>query len=111
MRRCSDAIFEILAAEDLEAAVDIHNNTGLNPFYAIVPDPTQEALRLASALADTILRWPLRAHTLMEVLSPIERYGLVDDAWAAVVAGQASAGSYLDLVQGFADEYAGLAAP
>ena len=40
----------------------------------------------------------------MEVLSPIERYGLVDDAWAAVVAGQASAGSYLDLVQGFADE-------
>ena len=27
----------------------------------------------------------------MEVLSPIERYSLVDDAWAAVVAGQASA--------------------
>ena len=71
MRRCSDAIFEILAAEDLEGAIDIHNNTGLNPFYAIVPDPTQEALQLASALADTILRWPLRAHTLMEVLSPI----------------------------------------
>ena len=33
----------------------------------------------------------------MEVLSPIERYGLVDDAWAAVVAGQAPAGSFLDL--------------
>lgn len=71
MRRCSDAIHEILAAEDLEAAVDIHNNTGLNPYYAIVPDPTQEALRLAATLADTILRWPLRAHTLMEVMSPI----------------------------------------
>ena len=71
MRRCSDAIFEILAAQDLEGAVDIHNNTGLNPFYAIVPDPTQEALQLAAAMADTILRWPLRAHTLMEVLSPI----------------------------------------
>jgi puromycin-sensitive aminopeptidase len=40
----------------------------------------------------------------MDVLSPIERYSLVDDAWAAVVAGQASAGSYVDLVQGFADE-------
>jgi puromycin-sensitive aminopeptidase len=40
----------------------------------------------------------------MDVLSPIERYGVVDDAWAAVVAGQASAGSYLDLVQGFAEE-------
>ena len=71
MRRCSDAIFEILSQQDLEGAIDIHNNTGLNPFYAIVPDPTQEALQLASALADTILRWPLRAHTLMEVLSPI----------------------------------------
>ncbi len=42
--------------------------------------------------------------TAMDVLSPIERYSLVDDAWAAVVAGQASASSYLDLVQGFAEE-------
>ncbi len=39
-----------------------------------------------------------------DVLSPIERYSLVDDAWAAVVAGSASAGSFLDLVQGFQDE-------
>ena len=37
----------------------------------------------------------------MDVLSPIERYSLVDDAWAAVVAGQAPAGSFLDLVAGF----------
>ena len=36
----------------------------------------------------------------MDVLSPIERYSLVDDAWAAVVAGTASAGSFLDLVAG-----------
>ena len=40
----------------------------------------------------------------MDVLSPIERYSLVDDAWAAVVAGTASAGSFLDLVRGFQDE-------
>jgi puromycin-sensitive aminopeptidase len=40
----------------------------------------------------------------MDVLSPIERYSLVDDAWAAVVAGKESAGSFLDLVQGFQDE-------
>ncbi|HVM19876.1 MAG TPA: succinylglutamate desuccinylase/aspartoacylase family protein [Egibacteraceae bacterium] len=70
MRRCSDAVLDILKAQELEAAVDIHNNTGLNPYYAIVPDPTQEALRLASTMADTILRWPMRAHTLMEALSP-----------------------------------------
>jgi hypothetical protein len=71
MRRCSDAVFEILRELDLEAAIDIHNNTGLNPYYAITPEPTQEALQLAAAMADTILRWPLRAHTLMEVLSPV----------------------------------------
>ena len=33
-----------------------------------------------------------------ELLSPIERQGLVDDAWAAVVAGQASAVAFIDLV-------------
>jgi puromycin-sensitive aminopeptidase len=40
----------------------------------------------------------------LDVLSPVERYSLVDDAWAAVVAGKASAGSFLDLVEGFKDE-------
>ena len=40
----------------------------------------------------------------VDVLSPIERYSLVDDAWAAVVAGQAPAGSFLDLVAGFDEE-------
>ena len=36
---------DILAAQDLEGAVDIHNNTGDNPFYAIVPDPTPVSAR------------------------------------------------------------------
>ena len=40
----------------------------------------------------------------MDVLTPIERYSLVDDAWAAVVGGIGSAGSFLDLVTGFGDE-------
>jgi puromycin-sensitive aminopeptidase len=40
----------------------------------------------------------------MDILSPIERYSLVDDAWAAVVAGKASASSFLDLVKGFSGE-------
>ena len=40
----------------------------------------------------------------MDALSPVERYSLVDDAWAAVVAGRAPAGSFLDLVAGFGDE-------
>jgi puromycin-sensitive aminopeptidase len=40
----------------------------------------------------------------MDVLSPLERYALVDDGWAAVVAGSASASSFLDLVEGFSAE-------
>ena len=53
--------------------------------------------------ADQDLRESLAAAALTE-LSPIERQGLVDDAWAAVVGGQASAVHFLDLVQGFKDE-------
>jgi aminopeptidase N len=44
------------------------------------------------------------AERAMDVLSPIERYSFVDDAWAAVVAGMAPVGSFLDLVTGFGDE-------
>ncbi len=71
MRRCAAMVLSVLSEIDLEAALDIHNNTGTNPYYAIVPDPTEAALHLASTMADTILRWSLRAHTLMEALSPI----------------------------------------
>ncbi|HEX9123913.1 MAG TPA: M1 family metallopeptidase, partial [Actinomycetota bacterium] len=37
-------------------------------------------------------------------LSPIERYGLIDDAWATVVAGLSPVRDYLGLVRGFGDE-------
>jgi puromycin-sensitive aminopeptidase len=37
-------------------------------------------------------------------LTPIERYGLIDDAWASVLAGDLAAPSFLDLIRGFADE-------
>ncbi len=37
-------------------------------------------------------------------LSPIERYGLVDDAWAAVLADEMTAPGFLTFVEGFADE-------
>ncbi|HEY7401273.1 MAG TPA: M1 family aminopeptidase [Actinomycetota bacterium] len=41
---------------------------------------------------------------LTSELSALERYGLVDDAWAAVWAGSASAASFLRLAEGFSDE-------
>ena len=53
--------------------------------------------------ADTELRERL-AHSALTELSPIERQGFVDDAWAAVVGGQASAVDFIDLAKGFKDE-------
>ena len=52
---------------------------------------------------DDVLRERLVASAL-EVCSPVERQCLVDDAWAAVVAGDASASSFIDLVSGFSGE-------
>lgn len=37
-------------------------------------------------------------------LSPIERYGLIDDTWALVLAGTIPAERYLDVLHGFRDE-------
>ena len=53
--------------------------------------------------ADAELRERLASSAMTE-LSPIERQGLLDDAWAAVVGGLASAVDFIDLVQGFKDE-------
>ncbi|MEX0657938.1 MAG: succinylglutamate desuccinylase/aspartoacylase family protein [Egibacteraceae bacterium] len=69
MRRCADAVLAELSEVDLEACVDLHNNTGYNPHYAIVPVRTPASLTLAAACADTVLLWNLEAHTLMEALS------------------------------------------
>jgi puromycin-sensitive aminopeptidase len=52
----------------------------------------------APALRDALL-----AHT-PQSLSPIERYGLVDDTWAQVLAGESSAGAFLALLRTFPDE-------
>lgn len=69
MRRCAAAILEELRSADLEAAVDLHNNSGRNPYYAILTQLTPEGRLLASLCADTVLFWRLRVHTLMEALA------------------------------------------
>jgi hypothetical protein len=70
MRRCAAEIVEVLEREaDLEAAVDVHNNTGDNPFYAILPQWSPEGLHLAATCSDLLLLWNLRNNTLMEALS------------------------------------------
>jgi len=69
MRRGAAAILEELRSADLEAAVDLHNNSGRNPCYSIVTQLSPEGLLLASLCADTMLHWRLHAHTLMEALA------------------------------------------
>jgi hypothetical protein len=70
-RRTAAAILAELREAHLEAAIDIHNNSGRNPFYAIVTQLTPAGRRLAALCADTALLWRLRAHTLMEALAPL----------------------------------------
>ncbi len=40
-----------------------------------------------------------------EVLSDVERYGLVDDTWVSVLAGTTAAADYLEMADGFTDEH------
>jgi succinylglutamate desuccinylase/aspartoacylase family protein len=68
MRRCADEVLTTLRAQKLEAAIDLHNNTGDNPPYAILPIRTPASLRLAALCAESALLWRLRVHTLMEAL-------------------------------------------
>ena len=67
-RRAATGILAELRAAGLESLVDIHNNTGDNPFYAIVPRLDPAVLNLATIFTTTLLRWDLQAATLMEAI-------------------------------------------
>lgn len=67
-RLAADHILDRLRAAGLESLVDVHNNSGNNPFYAVVPRDEPRDLNLATLFTTTVLRWDLTAHTLMESL-------------------------------------------
>jgi hypothetical protein len=71
MRRCAAAILEQVRSADLEAAVDLHNNSGRNPYYSILTQLSPEGVLLASLCADTMLLWRLHLHTLIEALATV----------------------------------------
>ncbi len=52
---------------------------------------------------DAELALPLAAHA-QDLMTPAERHGFVDDAWAAVLAGAMPASDFLELAQSFATE-------
>ncbi|MBW3619597.1 MAG: succinylglutamate desuccinylase/aspartoacylase family protein [Actinobacteria bacterium] len=68
LRRAADGILAELTDAGIEALVDVHNNSGNNPFYAIATTERPDTLNLATLFTTTILYWDLGAHTLMEVL-------------------------------------------
>jgi len=70
MRRCAQEVFAAVTADPLEGAIDLHNNTGDNPPYAIMAVRTAASTRLAGVCAAVALLWNLRIHALMEALSP-----------------------------------------
>ncbi len=65
-RRAAAEILAELEAAGIESLVDVHNNSGDNPFYAVVPRDRPDVLNLATLFTSTLLRWDLGAGTLME---------------------------------------------
>ena len=65
-REAAQAILGHLSGLGMAAMVDIHNNTGDNPFYAIVTTDKPGDYNLATLFTTTLLRWNLGVHTLME---------------------------------------------
>ena len=75
-----------------------------------LPLAAPEAVVVANAGGASFVRVfyddDLRARLVgaLDRLAPAERQGLVDDAWAAITAGDADVTSFLDLAEGFRDE-------
>ena len=67
-REAAEAIRTELLAAGLAALVDVHNNTGDNPYYAIVTDERPQTLNLATLLTTTVVRWEFRLDTLLDAL-------------------------------------------
>lgn len=68
-RQMAAAIVGELAEADLEAGIDLHNTSGKNPYHAVIAQPTDPALALATTCANIVLDWRLRGYLLMEELS------------------------------------------
>jgi puromycin-sensitive aminopeptidase len=78
----------VLDLTDADGAVVV--NAGGHGFYRVAYGP-----ELRARLAD---------QTAMSHLNTLERYSLVDDAWAATVAGRMGASELLDMLDGFTEE-------
>jgi puromycin-sensitive aminopeptidase len=103
--------------EALRWPVPVHVRNGATTATVLLDDPTTVELTDAAATVvvnaggsgyyrvsyDGALRARLGPDALSD-LTTLERYGLVDDAWAATVAGELHPGDLLDFLDGFAGE-------
>ncbi|MGI9602990.1 MAG: M1 family metallopeptidase [Acidimicrobiales bacterium] len=88
----ADDVSRVLLTDQLSLALDDplpRLNVNGSGFFRVAPD---EMARTA-ATSGHAASWPA-----------VERYGLVDDGWALVLAGRSSIGDYLDLITGFVDD-------
>ncbi|HEX2027530.1 MAG TPA: hypothetical protein VHF25_05970 [Nitriliruptorales bacterium] len=70
-RLAADGMLGELRAAGIGALVDVHNNSGANPFYAIVTRLREDSINLATTFTTTLLLWELGVHTLMEALDDV----------------------------------------
>lgn len=86
------AILREIERSGAECVIDIHNNTGHNPAYAIATEIAEAELRLASLFADRFVHSDLRIGSLMEAVTTAPcvtiECGRVGDANAERVAGE-----------------------
>jgi puromycin-sensitive aminopeptidase len=97
--------YELASGEVVRATVLLEDDTLVldlpSPVVWVVANADGHGfyrVRASVALAESLVA---RAQA---VLSDVERYGLVDDTWASVLAGTTSAEAYLSLADGFTDE-------
>ncbi len=69
--RIARAALDVLLAEPIEAAVDIHNTTGKNPDFIIAGLVDDARCGLASLFSGRYLAWRLQLGTLSEVLDDV----------------------------------------
>lgn len=67
-REAATAMLTELRDAGIASMVDVHNNTGNNPYYAIVTNLRADTINLATQFTSTLLHWDLGANTLMEAL-------------------------------------------
>lgn len=68
LRMAADGILGRLRDAQIESLIDVHNNSGNNPFYAIITQDRPVVVNTATFFTTTLLFWDMQAHTLMEAL-------------------------------------------